>query len=103
MPFGAGSSAAFGACAATTLLLVYDRISVGILGDPKTPGSLFSSHTLPQNQHTIAYGVAQDVHSWALAAESMLHSDGLDSGDTLTAVYGGMCHRHNKMYSRNNK
>ncbi|KIK62502.1 hypothetical protein GYMLUDRAFT_41956 [Collybiopsis luxurians FD-317 M1] len=87
LPVGAGlgSSASFSACAATTLLLLSERIVI-----PSIPAPISADH--PHLSHHGRYALerhsAEEANRWAFIAEKILH--GNPSGvDNSVAVFGG--------------
>ncbi|KAL4252293.1 GHMP kinase family protein [Abortiporus biennis] len=94
LPVGAGlgSSAAYSACLATTLLLLNKRISIPPLPprsrQPIAPGDPGHIHISHQGRKAIPVDVAEEVNKWAFISEKVLH--GNPSGvDNSVAVFGG--------------
>ena len=93
LPVGAGlgSSAAYSACIATALLLLYRRIQLPPFPERSRiphgddPGHTHISH---QGRRAIPPAVADEINRWAFVSEKVLH--GTPSGvDNSVAVYGG--------------
>ena len=91
MGAGLGSSAAFSACIATTVLLLYKRITAprppapSRLPTENEPGHLHIEH---DGRRAIPQGTAEEINRWAYVSEKVLH--GNPSGvDNSIVVYGG--------------
>lgn len=94
LPVGAGlgSSASFSSCAASALLLAFQRISVPPRPAPTStstgagdPGHIHVSH---QGRRALNAELAEEVNRWAFVAEKVLH--GNPSGvDNCVSVFGG--------------
>ncbi|KAJ3828466.1 Cys/Met metabolism PLP-dependent enzyme-domain-containing protein [Lentinula raphanica] len=87
LPVGAGlgSSASFSTCAATSLLLLSQRITL-----PSIPPPISADHPhLPHHgRHALEKHSAEEANRWAFIAEKILH--GNPSGvDNSVAVFGG--------------
>lgn len=91
MGAGLGSSAAYSACAATAILLHFQRIELPPLPAPSRfpsdsdPGHIHVSH---EGRRAIAPATAEEINRWAYVSEKVLH--GTPSGvDNSVAVFGG--------------
>lgn len=93
LPVGAGlgSSAAFSACIATAILLLYRRIEIPPLpARSRMPSAVSPAHVhiSHQGRRAIPAAVADEINQWAFVSEKVLH--GNPSGvDNAIVVFGG--------------